>query len=360
MFGPEWEGVWRGITRNRLMGNGFNTIGNWSDTAFARWSGMPWVYQPDSFPSTETRLYRDFPDVLSPEYAQNAEIFARQLRGLKNDRALIGYFLRNEPQWAFSDADIAFEMFRVSDPSFSKMKFTNFLSARYQGNIDSLNRAWNIQVSGFDEIRNLCFKEYPSEQSKTDFRLFTDRLVEAYLRIPSEAARKVDPVHLNLGLRFAGFASDRLLQASGSIDVFSFNSYAFPHAAPTADIAAKINKPVLIGEFHFGALDAGLPSNGLIGVASQTDRGLAYRTYLEEAFSRPEIIGVHYFQWMDQAVAGRSDGENFNIGFNDILYQPHSKLSEAARESHLKVYRIASGKEIPLPSTARQATSVAH
>ena len=31
------------------------------------------------FPSTEVQLYRDFPDVFSDEYAENAKQFAQQL-----------------------------------------------------------------------------------------------------------------------------------------------------------------------------------------------------------------------------------------------------------------------------------------
>ena len=65
-------------------------------------------------------LYRDFPDVFSEEYRQNAVEFARQLEGYRNDKFLIGYFLSNEPHWAFGDNNLAFEMFALNTPSVTK------------------------------------------------------------------------------------------------------------------------------------------------------------------------------------------------------------------------------------------------
>ena len=41
-----------------------------------------------------------------------------------------------------------------------------------------------------------------------------------------------------------------------------------------------VDLPVMIGEFHFGAIDAGLPSTGLKAVPDQHERAKAYRYYL--------------------------------------------------------------------------------
>lgn len=360
MFGAPWKEHWAIITRNKLVQMGFNTVGNWSEEQFARNSGIPWVLPLSGFPETEVKLYRDFPDVLSPEYRIRAVEFAAQLEKYKNDTSLIGYFLRNEPHWAFGDNDIAFEMFRTKTMSVAKIRFCEFIEKKYSGDLDGFMKDWNIKIPGFQAIKELTFIDYPSEKSVKDFREFTELLIDAYVRIPSTEARKVDPNHLNLGLRFAGIASPSLLKAASYFDVFSFNSYKIPHAASTAEIEKLSGKPVMIGEFHFGALDRGLPSTGLIGVKSQKERGKAYRVYVEEGFSRPEIVGIHYFQWLDQPVTGRFDGENFNIGFNDIMYREYPELSEAAKKTHLRIYSIAMGKISPYSKEAIQTKTVAH
>jgi hypothetical protein len=66
------------------------------------------------------RLYRDFPDVFDPAYQTAAVRFAQQLERVKDDPYLIGYFLQNEPTWAFGDNNLAFEMFATNTPSFTK------------------------------------------------------------------------------------------------------------------------------------------------------------------------------------------------------------------------------------------------
>jgi hypothetical protein len=304
---------------------------------------MPYVLPLSRFPTTEIKLYRDFPDVFSPQYRFNAKTFAEQLEVFKDDKYLIGYFLSNEPHWAFGDNDVAFEMFAVNEMSFTRMKFTDWLKEKYSGNLDSLNLRWNIQLLSFEQLRDKTFTSYPGE-SKSDFQEFTGIMVDNYVKIVCDEVKKVDPNHLNLGMRYAYIASEYLYRAGDHFDVFSINGYSPESPPETSVIYEKTSKPVLIGEFHHGSPDRGLPSTGLVGVATQKDRAKAYRYYVEHGFSRPEIIGIHYFQWMDQAILGRFDGENYNIGFNDIVYQEYDELYEAALKTHKKSYKLANNR----------------
>ena len=103
----------------------------------------------------------------------------------------------------------------------------------------------------------------------------------------------------------------------------------------------------MVGEWHFGALDAGLPSTGIGHVPSQVDRGKAYRVYLEDAAAKPWCVGVHYFTMYDQSAIGRFDGENYNIGFFDVCNRPYEDLAVAARRSHEGMYKLRSGEKQP-------------
>ncbi len=345
MFGKDWKAEWDKITKNKLVSTGFNTVGNWSDLRFARSSRLPYVLPMSGFPRTEVTLFRDFPDVYSPQYKVNAVKFAAQLEEYRDDPCLIGYFLENEPQWAFGDHDIAFEMYAVQNVSFSKLAFVKWLSDTYKTDINAFNNAWGLNLKEFSELNLITFKDYPSDRSREDFSSFTGELVDRYVGTVCSEVRKVDPNHLNLGMRYAYISSDLLYRAGEDFDVYSINGYNEPGPPPTAEIFEKTGKPVMIGEFHFGAIDRGLPSTGLKGMASTRDRAIAYRVYLEQGFSRPELIGIHYFQWMDQGIAGRFDGENYNIGFNDIVYQSYPELVEGARKSHERIYQVAAGKK---------------
>jgi hypothetical protein len=108
-------------------------------------------------------------------------------------------------------------------------------------------------------------------------------------------------------------------------------------------ITDTLGVPVMIGEYHFGALDVGLPASGIGRVATQADRGRAFRVYTEQAAALPQCVGVHYFTLYDQSALGRFDGETYNIGFLDVCNGPYEELAAAARASHERVYDVARG-----------------
>jgi hypothetical protein len=164
----------------------------------------------------------------------------------------------------------------------------------------------------------------------------------------SAACKAVDPNHLNLGARYHTVPPDWALAGMKSFDVFSINCYK--EEVPAKDlerIGAVTGRPTLIGEWHFGALDVGLPASGIGHVPTQADRGRAYRVYLEGAATIPWCVGVHYFTLYDQSALGRFDGENYNIGFLDTCNRPYDALCDAARKSHERMYGVAAGEQPP-------------
>ena len=112
-------------------------------------------------------------------------------------------------------------------------------------------------------------------------------------------------------------------------DVIGFNRYRYSVA--DFKLPEGIDRPVIIGEFHFGSLDRGLLHTGLRSVVNQQQRARAYRYYVEDALNHPNIVGAHWFQFRDQAVTGRGDGENYQIGFVNIADHPYPELVQAAR-----------------------------
>jgi hypothetical protein len=99
------------------------------------------------------------------------------------------------------------------------------------------------------------------------------------------------------------------------------------------------DKPAMIGEFHFGALDRGMLHTGLVATGSQEERGAAYAEYVRSALAHPAFVGAHWFQWVDQPLTGRTrDGENYNIGLVSIVVEPYRELLERARVVHGEAY----------------------
>jgi hypothetical protein len=122
VYGKEWRDQWTSTTQGLIRKFRFNTVGNWSSIDFAKQSKIPYVLQLRAFPTTKIVLYRDFPDVFSEEYKANSAKFAQQLISYRDDPYMVGYFLRNEPQWAFGDQNLAYEMFGTAQQSMTQRR----------------------------------------------------------------------------------------------------------------------------------------------------------------------------------------------------------------------------------------------
>jgi hypothetical protein len=346
VYGKTWKDKWSSVTAGLMRKYRFNTVGNWSDLNFAKKNGVSYVLPLNGFPSTQVLLYRDFPDVFSNEYKENSEKFARQLMDYKDDPYMVGYFLRNEPQWAFGYHNLGYEMFGTNQQSRTKDEFIKWIGEKYKGDVNEFNKAWKLDLKDFESLRTMTFKEYPSKIANDDFYVFSTIIVKKYVDIPCDEVVKIDKNHLNLGMRYAWLSSDLLYKAGERFDVFSINGYGI-NPPPTEEISKISGKPIMIGEFHHGAVDRGLPATGIIGVLSQEDRAKAYRNYIEQGFARPEIIGMHYFQWIDQPFYGRSDGENYNIGVVNMNNLPYPELTKAMTITNERIYKVASGSVAP-------------
>jgi len=348
-FGDKWYESWIKLTAHRLKSWGFNTVANWADRGFAKKSGMPYLIEP-WMPYTETLIFRDFPDVFSPEYEKNAAEHAKILDEYKNDRNLIGYFMRNEPHFAFGDYNITLYMLKSETDSFCKREFISDMKSKYDNDITRFNAVWEQNLASFDDITNPWSWDTVLPQEAEDIsNEFNKKLIRRYIEIPAKAFRAVAPNHLNLGLRWAWVANDNLYAGSEFIDVFSLNCYAESlDPEKISEISEKAGgKPVIIGEFHTGALDAGLPTNGICSVSTQEERGFHYSYFVENGAVLPALVGAHYFQYNDQPLFGRSDGENCNVGLIDVCGKPHTDLIEKAKETHSRIIDIRTGRLKP-------------
>lgn len=354
-LGADWEQKWLELTRRRLRRYRVNTIGNWSDRRLHSYCDIPYVFTMGSFPGTKTPIFRDFPDVYSSEFEANSREFAQQLSEIRDDPNVIGYFMTNEPLWAFVDGfDVGAQLLMGDEPFASLSAFIDMLKEKY-GTVEALNAAWGSDFDSFDDLKG---KQDPRRfpGSEEDTLAFTREAVERYVRIPAAACRAIDPNHLNLGLRWAWIHSDYQLAGAEVLDAFSINCYQLkPDSEQIAAIVERTGKPMMIGEFHVGSLERGLPSGGIRNTWTMAESVEAYRYYVENAVAIPGLIGAHYFQWNDQHVMGRFDGENMQIGWHDITCRPYDEWVETCREVHPSLYRIADGQVEP---SAKESMSV--
>jgi hypothetical protein len=349
-YGPEnWWENWAKIVKMFLYEWGFNTIGNWSDIKFIRYAKMPYVipldnYSKQGYPSTRINIFRDFPDVFAEEFKANADIYAESLEQFKDDPYMIGYFMRNEPAWAFVyELNIAEEMLANPNQTSSKTEFVQRMRDKYK-TIQAFNSAWKTELKTFEDLYQPIYHCASfSDSSKNDLTEFSKEMITLYVKIPAVACRKVDSNHLNMGMRYAYITDTSLLSGFENFDVFSINSYQFSPLAEVEGIGKLLDMPVIIGEFHQGALDMGLTAHGIKAVKTQADRGKGYRYYVEQGSLSKYYLGAHYFQLNDQGCLGRFDGENYQIGILDVCMQEYKDMVDYLKACHNQIYEVVDG-----------------
>jgi hypothetical protein len=178
-----------------------------------------------------------------------------------------------------------------------------------------------------------------SSKFTADLELFFSYFADTYYKIVSTEFKKIFPNHLYLGSRLYGkskFNKNLHEIVAKYCDVVSFNIYDY--GVKDFKLLSKIDKPMLIGEFHFGTASHGVWGSGLRNASSLENQANLYMQYIEEACKHTQFIGAHWFQWSDQPTTGRSDGENFRIGVVSITDQPYSELVEAIKKVSKTLY----------------------
>ncbi len=167
---------------------------------------------------------------------------------------------------------------------------------------------------------------------------------EPYFKACKEALQAAAPGKLYLGCRFKSLRNSNALwnAAAKWCDVISVNSYVNSVAVfgEGSYSAPDFDRPVLHSEFHFGTMQRGMFSAGLCPVGDQCARARGFRRVVEGALQHPLFVGSHWFQYRDQPLIGRGDGENYQIGFVDVCDRPYAKLADAARAVGESMYAL--------------------
>jgi hypothetical protein len=324
-FGPDWVSKWIALTARRMAAWGFNTVGNWSDQRLADGFHAPYVYTSRGWGETGPM---GIADVYAPNFAETVDrAAAQQCDARKDDPYLLGYFLGNEPPWPGRES-VAVDAILAGPQSSLQQELRKFLGA--------WDTPGDTPGDTPDRRREFLYGVYGK-----------------FVETVTAAIRRHDPNHLILGLRFGSTTPVEMVRLSKIFDVYSLNNYAYTVNQREIDkVREAIDRPILIGEFHFGVPGRGMPP-GLKQTANQDERGVAYRYYVENALADRNIVGAHWFEWVDEPSTGRFDGENYNIGLVDVTDRPYSELVEAALATHRRLLDVHSGKEAAVTRQAK-------
>jgi hypothetical protein len=339
-YGEDWTAAYADTAHRRLRSWGLNTIANWSDASVFLMRRTPYT---DTLGSRGARMiegsegyWAKFPDVFDASFRDGIR---RAVEGKRttsaNDPWCLGYFSDNEMSWG-DDTALALAALKSPPDQAAKKEFLADLKAKYS-DVARLNAAWGTRHASWDAL--LESREAPDkQQAREDLTAFATKTAETYFRTVREAIKTVAPNQLYLGCRFAWVNDLAAIAAGKFCDVVSYNLYRRSVADfkyPGGD------KPLIIGEFHFGALDRGVFHTGLVPVENQAARAQTYRDYVLGAARHPLFVGTHWFQWKDEPTTGRVlDEENYQIGLLDVADTPYAETIAATRDVGTRLYRL--------------------
>ncbi|MGX9377853.1 beta-galactosidase [Pseudomonas sp. JQ36] len=344
---------WATHTLDRLQAWGFNTVGNWSADSLADAERVPYtlplsIVGDYTSISTGSDWWGGMPDPFDPRFAMATErAVAIAARDHRDDPWLIGYYADNELAWAGPGGDpqsryaLAYGTLKMTTDVPAKRAFLKQLRDKYR-NQAGLSKAWGIDLPAWELMEDPGFvppmpnPEHP--EIENDFKYFQKVFADTYFKTISDSLKWHAPNQLLLGGRFATSTPEAVASCAQYCDVLSFNMYTLkPQDGYDFAALRALDKPVLITEFNFGSSDRGPFWGGVTQLAREEDRGPAYASFLKQALSEPSIVGVHWFQYLDQPVTGRLlDGENGHFGLVGITDLPYQGFVEAVRKSNLQ------------------------
>jgi len=340
-YGADFEESFAGVTHRRLESWGINTIANWSDDQIYLMRRTPYVgtisFEAKKLEGSQG-YWGKFYDVFDSSFEQNLRKRLEREKGrTADDPWCIGYFVHNELSWG-DDVSLAVAALISPPEQPAKKAFISDLIAKYDV-IEELNTVWGTKYDSWDAL--LQSKQSPDkDKARQDLEAFYTKTAETYFSTVRRELKKIAPNQLYMGCRFA-WVNDRAARAAIKFcDVISYNRYEYGVADLKLPDGADM--PVIIGEFHFGALDRGMFHTGLRSTDSQQDRADKYTAYVQGALRNRHIVGTHWFQYQDQPTTGRGDGENYQIGFIDICDNPYPEIVQAARAIARDMYEYRS------------------
>ena len=305
--------AWADTTSERLASWGFNTIGAWSDDQ---------LFAP-LMPYTELLNYGGGqPDYYSEEFIERVQkITTEKVVPLEDDPNLLGWFLDNELKWG---------------------------------------KDWrNPNTTMLDEYMMLdegSPGREVAEQYEGDHEGFLSALATQYFRVTTEAIRAVDSNHLILGSRASSLSMPPQVPPAATpyLDVFSVNFYATTEGlfdslnstwGPLVPIENWLEAyyelsglPLMATEFSFRSSESDPPNIYppiYLTFDTQAERAAAYDEYVQNCFDAPYFVGHHWFEYVDQPVGGRGDGEDNNFGLVTVGDEPYDDFVEPVTATNL-------------------------
>ncbi len=313
----------------------------------------------------ERRPCSAFPNVFHPDFAAFCQFRARNVcTPQANDPWLFGYFLDNELAWwgrGALDTGLFDATMKKGATHTAKLGLREVLKRHFGNDLAACNRAFGTDLASFDAVLELDALPTPTPEARAAKHAFLAECAERYFGTLAAAIHAADPNHMILGARFAGGRVDPVVwEAAGRYsEILTFNYYGsvdldrkvaladgpITKAGPLHEPFAEFyrlggNRPMMVTEWSFPALDSGLPCTKGAGqrFRTQAERTEASDIFARSILSQPYMVGYDYFMWVDQPALGISTAfpENSDYGITNEEGVPYPGLVRVLSQINLK------------------------
>ena len=201
---------------------------------------------------------------------------------------------------------------------------------------------------------NITGEENPSAAITPELKeLFRGFVWDRYYSVVCPAVRKYDPDHMLLGTRFLTNVrnAEWVLRFAGYyLDAITINWYFTwePQVESLQMISTYGQLPIIVTEFYAkakeneGNLQHTDSSAGWL-VQTQTDRGYFYQNFTLRLLECKNVIGWHWFQYLDCDPAGSqtdASSQDSNKGIMSNTHNEYTDLTEKMVEINKNVYTL--------------------
>lgn len=287
----------------------FNAVGVGGDGA-GRDDGLAFFASVE-FTATVTPILAPhirLPDVFDPDWPQRAAAHAAIRCGTQTgNRELIGWVSDHDLAWGSPAANRPglLQVCLSLEPTFAAYHAAwEFTLASHGGSLESVARAWNIELANKEVVRELTRSEtgLVTRGYLRDDLHWSREFARRYFATTSAAIRAVDANHLLCGCRFRGPVGAAIL----GMAVYPSIDLAMPHWTELPPAAGSTN-PLLAGDVGWSdpAFWSAPPATAAAGVRrgsrlTAVERMLRRaRTSLKRLARHPAVVGYVWRQWHD-------------------------------------------------------------
>jgi hypothetical protein len=259
---------------------------------------------------------------------------------------IIGWTVGNEVNEVIAASEVAGILALAANVPAKQALVNQALSAIYSGSVSALAAAWKITASTVAAV----YASNPNPPA-ADIEALRQFYEGAWYSTLYKTVQAIDPNHLYLGSWTQ--PKERPTEwpiVAANCDVIGFDFYNQTFLDPGVQaLIQSTQKPVMVGEFSFPADYGGMRGFGSLDkdvAYTDAQSGQLYAQWLQNASANPYVVGVEWFEYLDQPVTGNANngdvmpaslvvGQNQAFGMVDIANRPKYDLVNEVRAANI-------------------------